>query len=60
MFQKNGYATALFGKWHCGFADRYNPVHHGFDEYVGFLSGGADYHQHATWRNGLKAENVVG
>ena len=45
--QKNGYATGLFGKWHCGYPDKFNPVHHGFDEFVGFLNGGADFHRHA-------------
>ena len=37
--KKAGYATAMFGKWHCGYQDRYNPVHQGFDEFVGFLNG---------------------
>lgn len=60
VFKKNGYATALFGKWHCGYEDKYNPVHHGFDEFVGLLNGGADYHKHENWRNGLKKENVEG
>ncbi len=60
VFKKNGYATALYGKWHCGYQDRHNPVHHGFDEFVGLLNGGADYHQHATWRNGLARQEVKG
>ena len=60
VFQKNGYATALFGKWHCGYQDKFNPVHLGFDEFVGFLNGGADYHQHGAWRNGLERQDVKG
>lgn len=60
VFQKNGYATGLFGKWHCGFQEKYNPVHHGFDEFVGFLNGAADYHQHGTWLNGLQKQDVKG
>jgi arylsulfatase A-like enzyme len=60
VFQENGYATALFGKWHCGYEDKFNPVRHGFDEFVGFLNGGADYHQHGTWRNGLEQQDVQG
>jgi arylsulfatase A len=60
VFQKNGYATALFGKWHCGYEDKFNPVHHGFDEFVGLLNGAADYHQHGAWRNGLKQKDVKG
>lgn len=60
VLNENGYATALFGKWHCGHQDKYNPLHHGFDEFVGFLNGGSDYHQHGGWRVGLKRENVPG
>jgi arylsulfatase A-like enzyme len=60
VFQKSGYATALFGKWHCGHSDKFNPVHHGFDEFVGLLNGAADFHLHKTWRNGLKQEEVKG
>ena len=60
VFQKNGYATALFGKWHCGFQDQFNPVHNGFDEFVGYLDGAADYHRHGVWLNGLKHEEVKG
>jgi len=60
VFQKNGYATALFGKWHCGYMDKFNPVHLGFDEFVGFLHGAADYHRHGAWRNGLAPEDAKG
>ena len=60
VFKDGGYATALFGKWHCGYQDRFNPVHHGFDEFVGLLNGAADYHQHGSWRNGLKQQDVEG
>ncbi|MCH1494977.1 MAG: sulfatase-like hydrolase/transferase, partial [Rubripirellula sp.] len=60
VFNDNGYATALFGKWHCGYQDEYSPIHHGFDEFVGFLNGATDYHQHSSWRVGLKQTNVAG
>ncbi|MBX2852831.1 MAG: sulfatase-like hydrolase/transferase [Phycisphaeraceae bacterium] len=61
VFKDNGYATALFGKWHCGHQDKYNPIHHGFDEFVGFLSGGSDFHRFGGWRNGVdKAEGLEG
>ena len=60
VFKDNGYATALFGKWHCGYQDKYNPVHHGFDEFVGFLNGATDYHKHGAWRVGLERKDVPG
>lgn len=60
VFKDHGYATALFGKWHCGYQDEYNPVHHGFDEFVGFLNGATDYHKHGAWRVGLEKKDAPG
>ncbi len=60
VFKDHGYATALFGKWHCGYQDQYNPVHHGFDEFVGFLNGATDYHKHGAWRVGLEKKDAPG
>ncbi|MFN3166232.1 MAG: sulfatase-like hydrolase/transferase [Phycisphaeraceae bacterium] len=54
VFKDNGYATALFGKWHLGYQDQYNPTHHGFDEFFGFLNGGSDFHRLGAWRDGLE------
>ncbi|MEM9398701.1 MAG: sulfatase-like hydrolase/transferase [Verrucomicrobiota bacterium] len=44
--QSAGYATALFGKWHLGYGPEFNPIHQGFDEFIGFVSGNVDYHIH--------------
>jgi len=44
--KEQGYATALFGKWHLGYPAKYNPIHQGFDEFKGFVSGNVDYHRH--------------
>lgn len=41
-----GYCTALFGKWHVGYSPEYNPVRQGFDEFIGYVSGNIDYHNH--------------
>ena len=41
-----GYKTALFGKWHVGYDDKFNPIRHGFDEFKGFVSGNIDYISH--------------
>jgi arylsulfatase A-like enzyme len=38
-----GYRTALFGKWHLGYADRFHPMERGFDEFFGFLAGQHSY-----------------
>ncbi|HVU31901.1 MAG TPA: sulfatase [Opitutaceae bacterium] len=35
VLQGTGYATALFGKWHCGDQAPFLPTCHGFDEYFG-------------------------
>jgi arylsulfatase A-like enzyme len=50
LLKKNGYDTALIGKWHLGFRQEWGPNAHGFDEFFGVLSGAADYYQH---KNGL-------
>ncbi|MEQ9468757.1 MAG: sulfatase-like hydrolase/transferase [Ekhidna sp.] len=41
--QNNGYATAIFGKWHLGWRDQFNPMRYGFDQWVGCKSGEIDY-----------------
>ncbi|QDT45376.1 Arylsulfatase [Gimesia alba] len=40
VLQKNGYQTALIGKWHLGEQNRFHPSQMGFDHFMGFLSGG--------------------
>jgi arylsulfatase len=35
ILNQNGYATAIFGKWHLGDHQRFLPLQHGFDEYFG-------------------------
>lgn len=46
VLKSAGYVTALFGKWHLGYLPEYNPVHQGFDEFTGYVSGNVDYHAH--------------
>lgn len=46
VLKKEGYATAITGKWHLGYNKAYNPVHNGFDEFFGYRSGNIDYHSH--------------
>jgi len=44
LLKKEGYATAVIGKWHLGIEPEYHPMKRGFDEFYGFLGhGGHDY-----------------
>lgn len=61
-----GYRTGMYGKWHLGYLPRYNPLHHGFDAFIGFVSGNIDYHSHfdrmgvKDWWQGLMVEDEKG
>ncbi len=46
LLSQNGYATGIFGKWHLGYQEKYNPLYQGFDRFVGFVSGNIDYQSH--------------
>jgi arylsulfatase len=41
-----GYATAVFGKWHLGLQPKFNPLRHGFDQYLGlpYSNDNSKYH----------------
>ena len=55
-FRASGYATGLVGKWHNGALDkRYHPNSRGFDEFVGFSGGWADYWD---WRLDYNGKSV--
>ncbi len=41
LLQARGYHTAMFGKWHLGDAPGIRPEDQGFDEVLGFYSGGS-------------------
>jgi len=60
LMKQNGYKTALFGKWHLGTESQYNPIHHGFDEFIGFLPGGVDYLKHKDWWDGTERKEQIG
>jgi len=51
-----GYTTALIGKWHQGFGDRFHPNQRGFDHFCGMLGGSHHYFpeagKHQIQRNG--------
>jgi len=46
IFQESSYQTGIFGKWHLGYQPEYNPTHHGFNVFYGYVSGNVDYISH--------------
>ncbi|HSH08623.1 MAG TPA: sulfatase-like hydrolase/transferase [Burkholderiales bacterium] len=46
LLRDAGYATALVGKWHLGYAPRFGPLKSGYQEFFGAMSGGLDYFTH--------------
>ena len=63
LFQKNGYATGVVGKWHLGYPEgdsEFHPQNHGFDYFRGYHSGNIDYvnhwgdHYEHDWWHGRK------
>lgn len=46
MLQNSGYATAMFGKWHCGWLPWHSPLRIGFGTFFGNLGGALDYFGH--------------
>ena len=51
MLRKQGYATAVYGKWHLGHLPQFLPPRHGFDEYLGIP------YSHDMWPNHPTAKN---
>ena len=58
--EKNGYATALVGKWHLGYKHEFSPRAHGFDLFFGYKSAAIDYYTHFTTRPSEGAQFVSG
>jgi arylsulfatase A-like enzyme len=50
LLKKNGYVTALVGKWHLGYRPEFSPRAHGFDLFFGSKSAAIDYYTHHTTR----------
>ena len=46
LLQEAGYATGMFGKWHLGSPELFNPLDHGFDTWLGipYSNDNTKYH----------------
>ncbi|ATL28906.1 sulfatase [Streptomyces formicae] len=44
LLRDAGYATALIGKWHCGYLPDYSPTRSGWDEFFGNFGGALEYY----------------
>ena len=64
--KKYGYNCGIYGKWHLGYSNEFNPIHQGFDAYTGFVSGNVDFHAHIDqegyldWWKGTSIANEEG
>ncbi|MFW3168939.1 sulfatase-like hydrolase/transferase [Geodermatophilus sp. CPCC 206100] len=43
LLRSVGYATVMYGKWHCGSLPNFSPLKSGWDEWLGNFAGGVDY-----------------
>lgn len=48
LLRQSGYRTALIGKWHLGYDEKFHPMNYGFDEFRGCVGGNVDYHTHVA------------
>lgn len=44
--KEEGYQTAMMGKWHLGYEEKFRPNHRGFDYSIGPVGYGGDYFYH--------------
>lgn len=49
LLKDAGYRTALIGKWHLGYDEKFNPINFGFDIFYGHLGGCVDGYSHKAF-----------
>lgn len=49
VLKKRDYATAIFGKWHLGDAEKFLPLQHGFDRWYGLPYSNDMWPFHPQW-----------
>lgn len=49
VLKKRHYATAIFGKWHLGDAEKFLPLQHGFDQWYGLPYSNDMWPFHPKW-----------
>jgi arylsulfatase A-like enzyme len=55
LLKKDGYQSALVGKWHLGLLPDFGPLQSGYDHFYGFRGGAVDYFTH---KNGPAATDT--
>ena len=67
LLKKQGYATAIIGKWHLGNQDMFQPLNHGYDTWYGTPSSNSQgyypaikqYSEDCVWREGYTRKSIL-
>ncbi|MCK0129286.1 sulfatase-like hydrolase/transferase [Erythrobacter sp. F6033] len=57
--KRQGYRTAVYGKWHLGNADRFHPRYRGFDEFYGFRGGARSFFPYKNGRRNNTRDELM-